>query len=170
VTDKDGDIAGYMPLQHQQGFIYENPNVSVVAHELGHGLFNLRHTFEAEKFIAAERQTDNLMDYRGGTELWKHQWEQVQDPQRMWLDWWQEEEDAEASWTIIDGKHTKLLNYVYDKNLKSFSRADTAAYKTNEWAAAWTYSDDKPEELVDKVIKKIRDAVNGQTVAKITLQ
>jgi hypothetical protein len=47
---------------------------------------------------------------------------------------------------------------------------DTAAYKSDEWPAAWTYSDDKPEELVDKVVKKVKDAVSGQAVAKITLR
>jgi len=63
VEDKGGDVAGYMPLQRQVGFIYDNPNLFIIAHELGHGAFNLRHTFSPESFIAAERTTQNLMDY-----------------------------------------------------------------------------------------------------------
>ena len=37
VIGKDGDVAGYMPLQRQAGFIYDLPNLEVIAHELGHG-------------------------------------------------------------------------------------------------------------------------------------
>jgi predicted chitinase len=70
---------------------------------------------------------------------------------------------------IIDEKHTKLFNYVYDNNLNPY-KAGTGAYQSEEWPAAWTYSDDKPEELVDKVIKKIRATTSGQTVPKITLR
>jgi hypothetical protein len=93
--DGSGDISGYMPLQYQCGFLYENPNTSIIAHELGHGAFNLRHTFSEERFIAAQGKTQNLMDYAGGTELWKHQWEEIQDPQKMWFSFWQDEEDSE---------------------------------------------------------------------------
>ncbi len=96
VEDKGGDVAGYMPLQRQVGFIYDSPNLFIIAHELGHGAFNLRHTFSPESFIAAERTTQNLMDYNGGTELWKHQWELIRDPQNIWFAWAQEEGEGEA--------------------------------------------------------------------------
>ena len=88
-------MAGYMPLQRQVGFIYDNPNLFIIAHELGHGAFNLRHTFSPENFIAAERTTQNLMDYAGGTELWAHQWGQIRDPQNIWFAWAQEEGEGE---------------------------------------------------------------------------
>ncbi|MDR0682106.1 MAG: hypothetical protein LBG15_09710 [Dysgonamonadaceae bacterium] len=45
VQGKNGDIGGYMPLQRQAGFIYDLPNNELIAHELAHGAFNLRHTF-----------------------------------------------------------------------------------------------------------------------------
>ena len=95
VVGKTGDVAGYMPLQRQVGFIYDNPNLFVIAHELGHGAFNLRHTFSPENFIAAEHSTQNLMDYNGGTELWKHQWEFIRDPQSVWFAWAQDEKEGE---------------------------------------------------------------------------
>jgi len=95
VEDKGGDVAGYMPLQRQVGFIYDSPNLFIIAHELGHGAFNLRHTFSPESFIAAERTTQNLMDYNGGTELWKHQWEFIRDPQNIWFAWAQDEGEGE---------------------------------------------------------------------------
>ncbi|MFT3738444.1 MAG: hypothetical protein QM786_06775 [Breznakibacter sp.] len=78
------------------GFIYGSLDLNIVAHELGHEAFNLYHTFSPENYIAKEQTTDNLMDYKGGgTELWKHQWMQVQDPQRVWLSWAQEENEGE---------------------------------------------------------------------------
>jgi hypothetical protein len=50
-----------------------------VAHELGHGTFKLRHTFDSEYRIA-KATTDNLMDYSWGTELVKHQWDAIHAP------------------------------------------------------------------------------------------
>lgn len=102
VVGKTGDVAGYMPLQRQVGFIYDNPNLFVIAHELGHGAFNLRHTFSPENFIAAEHTTQNLMDYNGGTELWKHQWEFIRDPQSVWFAWAQDEKEGEFAEPVDD--------------------------------------------------------------------
>jgi hypothetical protein len=95
VQFKDRSIAGYMPLQRQVGFIYDNPGLNTVAHELGHGAFNLFHTFSSKNFIATEHSTQNLMDYAGGTELWKHQWELVQNPQNLLFAWAQDEKEGE---------------------------------------------------------------------------
>jgi hypothetical protein len=56
-----------------------------VAHELGHGVFNLRHTFSEENsFTLQEGDTENLMDYSSGTELWKYQWDFIHDPEGGW--------------------------------------------------------------------------------------
>ena len=107
-----------MPLQRQVGFIYDSPNLFIIAHELGHGAFNLRHTFSPESFIAAERTTQNLLDYpstgvtvslsncsgQAGTELWKHQWEFIRDPQNIWFAWAQEESKGEMIAVIDTGK------------------------------------------------------------------
>jgi hypothetical protein len=100
-----------MPLQRQAGFIYDNPSATLIAHELAHGAFNLRHTFSTEDntFIAAQNTTDNLMDYKGGTELWMHQWKKIQSPDRVWLSFLEGEEEGEAKaekkyHLTIDGK------------------------------------------------------------------
>ncbi len=97
VQFKESSIAGYMPLQRQIGFIYENPSMDIVAHELGHGAFNLHHTFSTHNFIATEHSTQNLMDYKGGTELWKHQWDLIHDPEGMLFAWAQDEEEGESA-------------------------------------------------------------------------
>ncbi len=50
-----------------------------MAHELGHGAFTLKHIFEQYPAIS-ESSTDNLMDYAGGTQLLKYQWDQIHNP------------------------------------------------------------------------------------------
>ncbi|MBP7223468.1 MAG: hypothetical protein KBA50_09495, partial [Sedimentibacter sp.] len=103
---------------------YDSPNLFVIAHELGHGAFNLRHTFSPESFIAAERTTQNLMDYAGGTELWAHQWELIRDPQSVWFAWAQDESEGEASankeyFITIDG--VKALKIKIEDLKKEFN-------------------------------------------------
>jgi hypothetical protein len=76
---------GYMPRKKQWGFVFagnHTTNVALtktIAHELGHGVFRLEHTF-SEKGLP-QSQTNNLMDYTPiGTTLYKYQWDYVHDP------------------------------------------------------------------------------------------
>jgi hypothetical protein len=50
-----------------------------IAHELAHGTFHLKHTFDSQYQIA-EASTDNLMDYTAGTDLVKPQWDAIHEP------------------------------------------------------------------------------------------
>ncbi len=52
------------------------------------------------------------MDYTGGTELWKYQWDKIHDPERMWFSWSQDE--AEAEMVSIPN----LLETIRQANLK----------------------------------------------------
>ncbi len=76
---------GYMPRSKQCGFLFvdgttdTNSLVRTMAHELGHGAFTLKHIFEQYPAIS-ESSTDNLMDYAGGTQLLKYQWDQIHNP------------------------------------------------------------------------------------------
>ncbi len=97
VSDKGSNIAGYMPLQRQCGFIYGNPKLNTIAHELAHGAFNLYHTFSTHGYIAPEGKTQNLMDYtNGATELWKHQWDKIHNPQDILFGFMVDEEEGES--------------------------------------------------------------------------
>ncbi|RED94072.1 hypothetical protein [Marinoscillum furvescens] len=74
---------GYMPRKKQWGFVFTNGQstealTKTIAHELGHGVYRLEHTF-SEKGLP-KGQTDNLMDYSRGKELYKYQWDYVHDP------------------------------------------------------------------------------------------
>jgi|GEM_PF-2704451 len=82
----DPKITGYMPRSKQSGFIFSDQHNSesaiarTMAHELGHGAFNLHHTFMEENFSLPKNSTDNLMDYAEGTKLYKYQWDMIRYP------------------------------------------------------------------------------------------
>ena len=95
----DRNIQGYMRLQSQFGFIFtknQSPQEisHTIAHELGHGAFYLKHPFSEHNF--AEKEEYNLMNYGGGTELWKYQWDWVHDPSSWAMNWVQGDEEGMA--------------------------------------------------------------------------
>ena len=79
VDEPQTNKQGFMPLTGQYGFIFNfGHNTNVLAHELAHGVFNLRHTFSSKaQHYFPERTTQNLMDYANGEELWKYQWDLI---------------------------------------------------------------------------------------------
>ncbi|WP_421892905.1 fibronectin type III domain-containing protein [Marinoscillum sp.] len=107
-TDKDayylflipgsGARAGFMPFKRQYGYIWTGSTGDLprtIAHELAHGAFRLRHTFSPEAFIATQGSTNNLMDYlsAGATHLYKHQWDNVHNPEGV-TSWLQDDEEG----------------------------------------------------------------------------
>jgi len=76
----DGNLDGYMPRARNTGFIFST-SLRTIAHELGHGAFNLKHIFSSEELgEGAKGSTGNLMDYASGNRFYKHQWELIHDP------------------------------------------------------------------------------------------
>ena len=96
VTDKkDGSgtpVSGYMPRGYNAGFIYDGGSPHTIAHELGHGVAGLEHVFENSNNSG---KTANLMDYSTGEALWHFQWDQIQDPSRVWMKWNKDESEGE---------------------------------------------------------------------------
>jgi hypothetical protein len=82
--NKGTEIGGYMPMGCQFGFLYNNPKIHTVAHELGHGVFVLRHPFD-EFDNLNKRDLCNLMDYGTCDHLNKYQWQLIQDPETIIL-------------------------------------------------------------------------------------
>ncbi|MBU2914759.1 fibronectin type III domain-containing protein [Reichenbachiella agariperforans] len=112
------DRAGFMPFKRQFGYIWTDKTSNqstTIAHELGHGAFRLRHTFSTENFVAGERTTDNLMDYKGGTQLYKHQWDFVHDPESM--NGWAQEDEESAYYNTEKVK--KIITHIQSNNNKS---------------------------------------------------
>ena len=100
--DSELAVQGDMPRGKQFGYIFtqEVSNTPrLIAHELGHGIFTLRHSFDVnysgDKFKAT---TSNLMDYNNGEELAVWQWNILANPAP--LTWFDSENDGMA---IEDG-------------------------------------------------------------------
>ena len=83
----DRNIIGFMPRGGQYGYLHCNKLsgeelATILTHELMHGQFLLRHTFD-DKYksgLKAGINPQNLMDYKGGTHIAKWQWDQIYDP------------------------------------------------------------------------------------------
>jgi len=73
---------GDMPLGSQFGYLFPGADIHTIAHEAGHGAFNLEHPFDRPLRNSFEKGalTDNLMDYTAGTEFAKIQWDQTRAP------------------------------------------------------------------------------------------
>lgn len=80
VTDKKSSTGqkGYMRLNGQFGYVYNNAQDKTGAHELGHGVFKLEHPWKA--YGTTQGATPLLMDYSTGEELSHLDWKQVNDP------------------------------------------------------------------------------------------
>lgn len=90
-TGDPGDLLGDMPRGSQYGYIFLGAQsngqlpMTTLAHELGHGQFNLEHTFGGDIALGARGATTdwpNLMDYTGSNQvhLFKYQWNQIHQP------------------------------------------------------------------------------------------
>ena len=89
LDDKPQSLLGEMPRRSRFGYIFSgnSPNGGAsalshtIAHELGHGLFTLQHTFDDEYGgTKSQGQTRNLMDYATGKELAAFQWNVLANP------------------------------------------------------------------------------------------
>ncbi len=81
---------GFMPPKKNCGFLFiDQLAVSdnfhkVLAHELGHGAFHLKHPWSEKYIPEGSQQYNNLMDYtRNGTRLHKYQWDLLHNPAPM---------------------------------------------------------------------------------------
>ena len=83
----DRNIIGFMPRGGKFGYIHcqglsSESLAQILTHELMHGQFLLRHTFD-DKYANGLKQgvnPTNLMDYKGGKHIAKWQWDQIYDP------------------------------------------------------------------------------------------
>ncbi|MBV8252074.1 MAG: fibronectin type III domain-containing protein [Chitinophaga sp.] len=83
---KDKLLSGDMPRNRQFGYLFTDAKSNLgqtIAHELGHGVFHLKHTFDGYGFRDNDL-TDNLMNYSQGTKLTKFQWDAIHDPGVVW--------------------------------------------------------------------------------------
>jgi len=84
--EENENLSGDMPLSSQFGYlICKNKSVTdlarTAAHELGHGLYQLKHIWDYAQEIKGT--TNNLMDYTSDTHLMKFQWDNMFDKREM---------------------------------------------------------------------------------------
>ncbi len=122
-----GTLAGDMPRCKQFGYLFTSAggNMAVTAaHELGHGIFRLAHTFD--EYGYAQNSTQNLMDYSGGKELTKYQWDILHDTGiGGWLD------DIEEGQMVAT--YANAIEAIRNANLlQSSTLTLSSKWKTNE--------------------------------------
>ena len=105
----NGEELGYWPKKRPYGYLFSDKIggrnsyllAKHIAHEVGHGVFNLFHTFsEANRYKISSGSTSNLMDYNlslnRGTyrehQLFQYQWHQIHKPLNI-TGWIQEQEE-----------------------------------------------------------------------------
>jgi hypothetical protein len=111
----------FMPFKRGIGYVFvdkinsQQSLIKTIAHELGHGAFNLRHTFDQHPSVT-KQSTDNLMDYAAGEVLKKYQWDYIHDPESM-VGWLQDDEEG-AIKSLLSSKYV----FMHDQlSLKSYA-------------------------------------------------
>ncbi|GHT11860.1 hypothetical protein FACS189426_14390 [Bacteroidia bacterium] len=81
ITGADG-VAGDMPRGKRFGYLFPGADARTIAHEIGHGAFNLEHPFDRPLRGEFDRGqlTHCLMDYTSGTEFCKLEWDAINAP------------------------------------------------------------------------------------------
>ncbi|SDD28329.1 hypothetical protein, partial [Williamwhitmania taraxaci] len=117
--------------------------------------------FSPESFIAAQGTTKNLMDYSGSTDLWKHQWDLIHDPEKILFAWGKDESEGAYiidRWKLVrqyidefNGKTgTARTNYkfTYDNNKVAENFSTEAINQVNNLLTEYLKESDEPVFVV----------------------
>ena len=117
--EPDWAVMGDMPRGQHFGFVFMDAVRTpvelsrLIAHELGHGIFTLRHTFDRE-YGVEQGSTNNLMDYGVGTELAAFQWNVMSNP--AWITRFDDEEEGRViSFGTLEGI-VEIIRRAYQRN------------------------------------------------------
>ena len=101
-------IRGFMPLHRQTGFVFPNQIAAsdpkevnkgsvtnTIAHEIGHGIFELEHPWEDYQYTKGSQLTNWLMDTEGGIKLPYMHWQKISHP-KFGLYVFQKDESGES--------------------------------------------------------------------------
>ena len=160
-NDSPDVVNGYMPRGYQFGFIYkELSNFRTIAHEICHGAFHLKHTFAQDDFLAAERSTDNLMDYNDGKTLNHWQWKDIHQPKSVRFKWLQDEEGAEYN-----------VNVVFDDDDENYIGSDAILnlllkHKDDILSLVSEYKEQIDKELATEIIERFFYGIGINVIIK----
>ncbi|WGH76033.1 DNA/RNA non-specific endonuclease [Tenacibaculum tangerinum] len=88
-------LNGFMPLKRQFGFVFTQQDAGrIAAHELGHGIFGLKHPFDQYNAEEARNENHYLMSYGTGTAFSHMDWQKLHAP-GIQLYWFQGDEAGE---------------------------------------------------------------------------
>jgi len=119
IKNSQRNINGEMPMKRRFGYvkdISEDGFIRTIAHELGHGNFQLYHTF-SPKYNIPEGTTENLMDAHNPTrtKLTKFQWDAMHDP-ALKLNVFVDDEEVESA-IVLMRENEIVTNMLGKKNL-----------------------------------------------------
>ncbi|WP_291286253.1 fibronectin type III domain-containing protein [Flavobacterium sp.] len=194
-SDKS-NILGFMPLKRQYGFIFNKTNtVRTLAHELGHGVFGLKHPFTEYNTTTT---TDLLMDYGTGVLLSHNDWQVLHAPGLQLYPFIQGDsagenrdaneldllgnifkvtENEEASGNKLVGKVSQSRPYlitgfnVYQNDTKKLLASFDGKVVGNEVIYELTYKDtdyNRVSNLGDKMPYPVTLNTSGKAVIKIS--
>ena len=113
------EVKGDMPRSGQTGYVFSTAEKYddgwTVAHELGHGLYSLQHTFKKE---SAKGTTNNLMDYNDGSNLKVWQWNLLYSHKDFITPFLESDEDGMANALT---QQQGSMDYIYIKSLPESS-------------------------------------------------
>ncbi|WP_083629193.1 fibronectin type III domain-containing protein [Tenacibaculum agarivorans] len=94
-------LEGFMPLKRQFGFVFtENDAGRIASHEIGHGIFGLKHPWDQYSYEDFREETEYLMDYGSGTKFTHMDWQKLHAP-GIQLYWFQGDEAGESVITTL---------------------------------------------------------------------
>lgn len=79
-TEDGKTVYGDMPRGKRYGYLFNGSNGRTAAHEMGHGMFSLKHTFDNGYGFGMNAMGDNVMSYGDGINLSKLQWDAIHAP------------------------------------------------------------------------------------------
>lgn len=118
VMDKESNMQGVkgdMPRDSKMGYLFPTYDYKVIAHEIGHGVFLLKHPY-AKGIMTGQFEkgalVDNLMDDPIGTRLAKLQWDALHAPGIV-IGWFEKDEDGMAKAGVIAFMKEDITNPVH---------------------------------------------------------
>lgn len=131
-SDSSSTLAGDMPRGKQFGYLFNGTDGKVAAHEIGHGLFSLKHVFDNNYGFKQGELPSNVMDYPAGDRFAKHQWDLMYKPGVV-IGLFEKDADAQSHDINIEG----LLTWINEnKGKKAQFKRNTYfnnSYNGNSW-------------------------------------
>ncbi|WP_299123056.1 fibronectin type III domain-containing protein [uncultured Tenacibaculum sp.] len=124
LDDDKVDLKGFMPLKRQFGFVFKTKDAGrIAAHELGHGIFGLKHPFDQYNASGAKEENHYLMNNGEGIAFSHMDWQKLHAP-GIQLYWFQGDEAGEFANSYA---LTPNFKFVYINNSKTIHTRATRA-------------------------------------------